>query len=168
MKHRQAYRPDVDGLRCIAVVSVVLSHVDLPLMSGGFVGADVFFVISGFRINRILVRDLELGSLSIVRFYERQVWRILPAPVRRRTGDHARRSMTGCSPLLRGCDDNAGCHPRGSLGARREGMPIAGENKAPARLAHVRHPLPSGNVQDNFQIFEMAFRETAAIRATGR
>jgi peptidoglycan/LPS O-acetylase OafA/YrhL len=73
------YRPDIDGLRCIAVLAVVLSHVELAFGAGGFVGVDVFFVISGFLITGILVRDLREGSYSIAGFYERRARRILPA-----------------------------------------------------------------------------------------
>lgn len=73
------YRPEVDGLRAVAVVPVVLFHAGLPGVSGGFVGVDVFFVISGFLITSILLNDLEAGRFSLVRFYERRARRILPA-----------------------------------------------------------------------------------------
>jgi peptidoglycan/LPS O-acetylase OafA/YrhL len=69
-----AYRPDIDGLRAIAVLAVVLFHAQVPFLSGGFVGVDVFFVISGYLITAILLRDT-----SIVRFYQRRARRILPA-----------------------------------------------------------------------------------------
>lgn len=74
-----AYRADIDGLRCVAVVSVLLSHLDLSWGAGGFVGVDVFFVISGFLITGIIARELSVGSYSILRFYERRARRILPA-----------------------------------------------------------------------------------------
>lgn len=73
------YRPEIDGLRAIAVISVILFHGGLPGFSGGFVGVDVFFVISGYLITGILLRELEAGDFSIARFYERRMRRILPA-----------------------------------------------------------------------------------------
>ena len=73
------YRPEVDGLRAIAVMSVILSHSGLKTFSGGFVGVDVFFVISGYLITSIILADLERGNFSIVNFYERRARRILPA-----------------------------------------------------------------------------------------
>lgn len=73
------YRPEIDGLRTLAVVPVVMFHAGLPGFPGGFVGVDVFFVISGFLITGIIARDLEAGNFSIVRFYERRARRIVPA-----------------------------------------------------------------------------------------
>jgi peptidoglycan/LPS O-acetylase OafA/YrhL len=73
------YRKDVDGLRAIAIGSVVLFHYDVPLFTGGFTGVDVFFVISGFLISTILLDSLEQGRFSLVDFYERRARRILPA-----------------------------------------------------------------------------------------
>lgn len=75
------YRGDIDGLRCIAVMSVVLFHAGFSRLSGGFVGVDVFFVISGFLITGIIVREMDEGRFSFARFYERRVRRILPAVV---------------------------------------------------------------------------------------
>jgi len=73
------YRPEIDGLRAIAVVPVVLFHAGLPGFSAGFIGVDIFFVISGFLITKILVDELKQGRFSIARFYERRTRRILPA-----------------------------------------------------------------------------------------
>jgi peptidoglycan/LPS O-acetylase OafA/YrhL len=73
------YRPDIDGLRAVAVVPVVLYHAGMPGVAGGFVGVDVFFVISGFLITGILHDDLATGRFSLVGFYERRARRILPA-----------------------------------------------------------------------------------------
>lgn len=73
------YRADVDGLRAVAVLVVLFFHAGYPGFSGGFVGVDVFFVISGFLITSLILKDLETGSFSIVQFYERRFRRILPA-----------------------------------------------------------------------------------------
>ncbi|MFG1479581.1 acyltransferase family protein [Xanthobacter sp. V4C-4] len=74
-----AYRPDVDGLRAIAVGSVVLFHAGFGVFKGGFVGVDVFFVISGFLITSIIADDMGRGRFSLMDFYDRRVRRILPA-----------------------------------------------------------------------------------------
>ena len=74
------FRPDIEGLRAIAVVLVLLYHADIPLVAGGYVGVDVFFVISGFLITGLLLRELESsGRLSFGGFYARRVRRLLPA-----------------------------------------------------------------------------------------
>ncbi len=73
------HRPDIDGLRMIAVVPVVFGHAGLFGVSGGFIGVDVFFVISGFLITGILYGDLEATRFSLIKFYERRARRILPA-----------------------------------------------------------------------------------------
>lgn len=73
------YRPEIDGLRTVAVMPVIFFHAGLDLFSGGFVGVDVFFVISGYLITSILIDDLQRGTFSIARFYERRARRILPA-----------------------------------------------------------------------------------------
>lgn len=73
------YRAEIDGLRAVAVVPVILFHAGISLFSGGFVGVDVFFVISGFLITGILISDIEKGQFSLARFYERRARRILPA-----------------------------------------------------------------------------------------
>ncbi|WP_226623203.1 acyltransferase family protein [Alloyangia pacifica] len=73
------YRREIDGLRGIAVTSVILFHADLEVFSGGFVGVDVFFVISGYLISAILMRELAEGRFSFADFYERRARRILPA-----------------------------------------------------------------------------------------
>jgi peptidoglycan/LPS O-acetylase OafA/YrhL len=73
------YRPDIDGLRAIAVLAVILFHLGAPYADGGFVGVDVFFVISGYLITQILATDIDRGSFSLVAFYERRVRRIVPA-----------------------------------------------------------------------------------------
>jgi peptidoglycan/LPS O-acetylase OafA/YrhL len=73
------YRPEIDGLRAIAVIPVVLFHAGLPGFNAGFIGVDIFFVISGFLITKILVDEIANGRFSITRFYERRIRRILPA-----------------------------------------------------------------------------------------
>lgn len=73
------YRSEIDGLRAIAVLPVILFHSGLDLFKGGFVGVDIFFVISGYLITSIMAYDLDNDRFSIVRFYERRARRILPA-----------------------------------------------------------------------------------------
>jgi peptidoglycan/LPS O-acetylase OafA/YrhL len=73
------YRADIDGLRAVSITLVVLFHFGLAGLPGGFVGVDVFFVISGYLITGILLREIEAGSFSLLTFYERRVRRILPA-----------------------------------------------------------------------------------------
>lgn len=77
--HNTSYRADIDGLRAVAVVVVLLFHTDVGGCGGGFVGVDIFFVISGFLITRAVLSELDLGTVSLVCFYERRVRRILPA-----------------------------------------------------------------------------------------
>src|SRR5436305_9378728 len=74
-----AYREDIDWLRAIAVLSVVAFHFEAPAVFGGFVGVDIFFVISGYLITGIIQSELRGGSFSFARFYERRVRRLLPA-----------------------------------------------------------------------------------------
>ena len=73
------YRADIDGLRAVAVLSVLFYHAGLTLFSGGYVGVDIFFVISGYLITRIIVREIANNEFSLARFYERRFRRILPA-----------------------------------------------------------------------------------------
>ena len=73
------YRSDIDGLRAVAVLSVVIFHAFPQILPGGFTGVDVFFVISGFLISTILYSNLEAGRFSILDFYGRRIRRIFPA-----------------------------------------------------------------------------------------
>jgi peptidoglycan/LPS O-acetylase OafA/YrhL len=73
------YRPDIDGLRCVAVLSVVAFHLSPARMSGGFVGVDVFFVISGYLISAIMFSEISQHKFSVVAVYERRARRIFPA-----------------------------------------------------------------------------------------
>ena len=77
--NKPVYRPDIDGLRAIAVLAVVFYHAGLPGFSGGFVGVDVFFVISGFLITQIVWSELKGETFSLSTFYYRRVKRIFPA-----------------------------------------------------------------------------------------
>lgn len=74
-----SYRSDIDGLRAVAVLPVVLYHSGLTVFSGGFVGVDIFFVISGYLITNIIWTEIRSSDFSILRFYERRARRILPA-----------------------------------------------------------------------------------------
>lgn len=74
-----SYLSHIDGLRGIAVLAVLLYHLNVPFFGGGFIGVDVFFVISGFLITGILVRGLDSGNFSVTDFYARRIKRIFPA-----------------------------------------------------------------------------------------
>lgn len=73
------YRSDIDGLRTVAVLPVLFFHAGFSMFSGGYVGVDIFFVISGFLITKILLTELEEDRFSIIQFYQRRARRILPA-----------------------------------------------------------------------------------------
>jgi len=75
----EKYRPDIDGLRAVAVISVVLFHAGVKALGGGYVGVDIFFVISGYLITRYIDQRIRAGKFSILEFYERRVRRIMPA-----------------------------------------------------------------------------------------
>lgn len=76
---RSNYRPDIDGLRAIAVLIVVVFHYMPARLSGGFIGVDIFFVISGYLITGILLREIDNGTYSILEFYFRRIRRIFPS-----------------------------------------------------------------------------------------
>lgn len=75
------YRLDIDGLRCIAVLAVLIHHLNADLLPGGFVGVDIFFVISGFLITSQVFSEIKGNSFSLKRFYQRRINRIVPALV---------------------------------------------------------------------------------------
>ncbi len=78
-KHTR-YRPEIDGLRALAVMLVILFHLDFPVVSGGYIGVDIFFVISGYLITRLILTELEeSGSFDFKNFYLRRMRRLLPA-----------------------------------------------------------------------------------------
>jgi peptidoglycan/LPS O-acetylase OafA/YrhL len=72
------HRADIDGLRAVAVLGVIVHHATPTVLRGGFAGVDVFFVISGFLITSILLRDIDAGTFSFAKFYERRVRRLVP------------------------------------------------------------------------------------------
>ena len=72
------YRADIDGMRALAVIIVILFHLEVSWLPGGFVGVDVFFVISGFLITSLIARRIEAGNFSLIDFYERRFRRIYP------------------------------------------------------------------------------------------
>ena len=73
------YRKEIDGLRAVAVLPVILFHAGFQAFSGGFVGVDVFFVISGYLITSLILAEKQAGTFTLVGFYERRARRILPA-----------------------------------------------------------------------------------------
>lgn len=78
-EHGVKYKAQIDGLRAVAVLPVILFHAGFTFFSGGYVGVDIFFVISGYLITTIILNDLAAGRFSVVNFYERRARRILPA-----------------------------------------------------------------------------------------
>src|SRR5260370_798200 len=75
----QIYRPDIDGLRALAVMAVILFHTFPKVIPGGFVGVDIFFVISGYLITQIVLSDLDSEKFNAWKFYSRRIRRIFPA-----------------------------------------------------------------------------------------
>jgi len=73
------YRAEIDGLRALAVIPIIFHHAGVEYFSGGYIGVDIFFVISGYLITSIIISEMELGEFSLLNFYERRARRILPA-----------------------------------------------------------------------------------------
>ena len=73
------YRKEIDGLRALAVIPVIFFHAGFESFEGGFVGVDIFFVISGYLITSLLIEDIEKKKFSVISFYERRARRLLPA-----------------------------------------------------------------------------------------
>ena len=79
-RYRLGYRPDIESLRAVAVSLVILSHAGMPLFGGGFIGVDVFFVLSGYLISGLLVSEFtNNGKIDFLRFYTRRLQRLAPA-----------------------------------------------------------------------------------------
>ena len=78
------YRPEIDGLRAIAVLSVVIFHLFPASLPGGFAGVDIFFVISGYLITSIIARDIKNEEFSFIDFYSRRARRFFPALITKR------------------------------------------------------------------------------------
>jgi peptidoglycan/LPS O-acetylase OafA/YrhL len=93
------FRSEIAGLRALAVASVVLFHLKLQAFQGGFVGVDVFFVISGYLITRNILRELHSGQFSMARFYARRIRRIYPALIFTVAATYAVGALW-CSPLM--------------------------------------------------------------------
>ena len=105
------YKPHVDGLRAVAVLLVVLYHVGVPGPRGGFVGVDVFFVISGYLITSLLFLEAQQGRVSLAAFYARRVRRLFPAMLVVVAATNRRRSISRTS--------TSGATPATTSGLRR-------------------------------------------------
>ena len=79
MISKSYYQPEIDSLRFISVIPVIFFHLDLNVFKGGFLGVDIFFVISGYLISKIIINDLVKKKFSLKKFYLRRARRILPA-----------------------------------------------------------------------------------------
>ena len=77
--HSDKYRPDIDGLRAVAVLPVLFFHAQFPGFAGGYVGVDIFYVISGYLITSVIAKDVLQGTFSFASFYDRRIRRIFPA-----------------------------------------------------------------------------------------
>lgn len=76
---RQTYRPEIDGLRALSVCLIIATHLNLPFAAGGFIGVDVFFVISGYVIHKSLFQEIDENRFSLLQFYKRRLHRIVPS-----------------------------------------------------------------------------------------
>ena len=73
------YKPEIDCLRAIAVLLIILFHFEIFIISGGFIGVDIFFVISGYLITNLVIKDIINNKFSLIEFYTRRIRRIIPA-----------------------------------------------------------------------------------------
>ena len=73
------YRPEIDGLRALSVWAVLFHHLNIPFFSGGFLGVDIFFVISGYLITSVILKELNQNTFSVIKFYERRARRLIPS-----------------------------------------------------------------------------------------
>ena len=79
-RYRLGYRGDIEGLRAVAILLVIAAHAGMPWLTGGFIGVDVFFVLSGYLITGLLLQEIkETGGLRLWKFYARRMRRLLPA-----------------------------------------------------------------------------------------
>ena len=74
-----SYRADIDGLRAAAVLLVIFNHIGWTFFSGGYIGVDIFFVISGYLITTTVIHDIQTEKFSVARFYKKRVVRLAPA-----------------------------------------------------------------------------------------
>lgn len=79
MQYPEKYRPDIDGIRALAIVEVILFHLFPGYVPGGFIGVDIFFIISGYLITKIILSDLNKNNFEIIKFYVRRINRIIPS-----------------------------------------------------------------------------------------
>lgn len=93
MKPAIRYRPDIDGLRAVAVLAVVINHAAPSLLPGGFLGVDIFFVIFGYLISQIIFRELRENTFRFANFYARRIRRLFPALVRSEHAEGANRNL---------------------------------------------------------------------------
>lgn len=153
------YRADIDGLRAVAVVSVVLYHADFHWLPGGFTGVDVFFVISGYLITRLIAQDVASERFTLAGFYVRRArrdWAGSSATSSRTTTVMSRantwrvvRAVRPLRPRLPACNrhSDAGVHSSSALGRPACGsFQLESDDQRPwpavdaERGAHVRHP----------------------------
>ena len=79
LSHQRNYRADIDGLRALAILLVIIFHAFPKFLRGGFIGVDIFFVISGYLITGIIINGQNQGNFSLLQFYSRRIKRIFPA-----------------------------------------------------------------------------------------
>jgi peptidoglycan/LPS O-acetylase OafA/YrhL len=73
------YKAEIDGLRALSILGVILFHINQDIFSGGFIGVDIFFLISGYLITKVIIADFSKKRFSLLNFYQKRIRRILPA-----------------------------------------------------------------------------------------